>query len=76
MTWSESFFELEALTRMCTRVTCPSCNKPTYSGCGRHVEQVLGNVPVEQRCNCRERDAAGDDAAKDPASLFRRLFGG
>ena len=60
---------------MCTRVTCPSCNKPTYAGCGRHVEQVLGNVPVEQRCKCRERDQAGD-AAEDPASLLRRLFGG
>lgn len=61
---------------MCTRVTCPSCNKPTYAGCGRHVEQVLGNVPAEQRCKCRERDQASDAAAKDPASLFRRLFGG
>lgn len=43
---------------MCQRVTCPQCGKPTYAGCGMHVEQVLGNVPKEQRCKCREEAAA------------------
>jgi len=42
---------------MCTRITCRTCGKPTYSGCGAHVEQVLGNVPVDQRCKCRETKA-------------------
>ncbi len=37
---------------MCQRVTCPRCKKPTYSGCGQHVEQVLGDVPASQRCSC------------------------
>jgi hypothetical protein len=57
---------------MCQRVTCPTCGKPTFSGCGRHVEQVLGDVPPEQRCRCREARAA----EKAPGeSFFKRLFG-
>jgi len=40
---------------MCMQVTCPSCGKPTFAGCGAHVEQVLGNVPKDQRCKCREK---------------------
>jgi hypothetical protein len=39
---------------MCQRVTCSQCGKPTFAGCGRHVEQVLGDVPPVQRCKCRE----------------------
>ena len=38
---------------MCRRVTCPDCGKPTYAGCGAHIEQVLGDVPPAQRCQCR-----------------------
>jgi hypothetical protein len=39
---------------MCQRVTCTNCGKPTFAGCGRHVEQVLGDIPPAQRCRCRE----------------------
>lgn len=39
---------------MCSRVTCPTCKKPTFAGCGAHVEMVLGDVPKEARCKCRE----------------------
>ncbi|NNN08933.1 MAG: hypothetical protein HKL85_07040 [Acidimicrobiaceae bacterium] len=35
---------------MCSRVTCPVCHKPTWSGCGQHVEQALAGVPNDQRC--------------------------
>ncbi len=38
---------------MCSPARCYSCNKITYSGCGNHVEQVLANVPQDQRCTCR-----------------------
>lgn len=54
---------------MCQRVTCSKCNKPTFAGCGAHVEQVLGNVPKAERCQCREQAAAkkrensGEEAA-------------
>lgn len=58
---------------MCQRVTCSTCNKPTYAGCGRHIEQVLGNVPVEKRCKCREQKRAEPNQAKD--SWLKRLIG-
>ena len=40
---------------MCRRVSCNKCNKPTFAGCGMHVEQVLGGVPKDQRCRCGEK---------------------
>ena len=39
---------------MCRRLTCEKCGKPTWAGCGAHVEQVLGDVPRKDRCQCRE----------------------
>jgi hypothetical protein len=39
---------------MCRRVECRQCARPTYAGCGMHVEQVLGDVPKAERCRCRE----------------------
>jgi len=40
---------------MCRRVQCPSCEKPTFAGCGMHVDQVLGDVPKANRCRCGEK---------------------
>ena len=37
---------------MCRRVQCSDCNKPTWSGCGMHIEQALKGVPEEERCKC------------------------
>jgi hypothetical protein len=39
---------------MCSRVTCGRCGKPSWSGCGAHVEAVLRDVPPAQRCKCPE----------------------
>lgn len=39
---------------MCRRIECAKCGRPTYAGCGAHVEQVLANVPFPDRCHCRE----------------------
>lgn len=44
---------------MCRRVTCTTCGKPTYAGCGMHIEQVLGNVKPEDRCGGHEREGGG-----------------
>lgn len=49
---------------MCQRVTCPRCGKPTWAGCGAHVEQALAGVPKDQRCQC-----------PPPKSLLSRLLG-
>jgi hypothetical protein len=52
---------------MCQRVDCPTCGKPTFVGCGMHVEQVLGDVPRDRRC---QGHAAADQKPK-PAEAPR-----
>lgn len=37
---------------MCMQVQCPKCGKPSWAGCGAHVEQVLGHIPKDKRCQC------------------------
>ena len=37
---------------MCKLVTCPKCGKPTWAGCGKHVEQVMGHIAPADRCAC------------------------
>jgi hypothetical protein len=49
---------------MCQRVKCDRCGKPSWVGCGAHVEQILADVPPEKRCQCPR-----------PKSVFSRLFG-
>lgn len=58
---------------MCRRVECSRCGRPTFAGCGAHVEQVLGGVPRSDRCQCREQKAAG--GAVERRSWLRDLFG-
>ncbi len=43
---------------MCRRITCSQCGKPGFAGCGMHIEQVLGDVPRDQRCRCHEARSA------------------
>ena len=38
---------------MCCAATCPSCGKTTWDGCGRHVDDVMRSVPVNQQCRCQ-----------------------
>ena len=45
--------------------------KPTYAGCGAHIEQVLGDVPKDQRCRCREERS---ETKGDP-TILDRIFG-
>jgi hypothetical protein len=55
---------------MCHAVTCKTCGRPTWKGCGDHIEQALAHVPAADRCQCprAERPAAG-------RSPLQRLFG-
>ena len=56
---------------MCRRVSCPTCGRPTFAGCGQHIEQVLGDVPPAERCQCRESKAK---TSGEP-SWLQRIFG-
>ncbi len=59
---------------MCQRVVCRQCRKPTWAGCGAHIEQALAGVPREARCGCREQ---GTKLAEVPATDTKpkRRFG-
>ncbi len=35
---------------MCRAVTCQTCGKTTWAGCGQHVSSVRANVPANQWC--------------------------
>ncbi|TQL42209.1 hypothetical protein FB468_0191 [Leucobacter komagatae] len=37
---------------MCARVTCENCSKPTWAGCGEHIEDALQGVALADRCSC------------------------
>jgi hypothetical protein len=46
---------------VCRPVTCKTCGKTTWSGCGQHVAQVKASVPAGQWCpgHPREESARG-----------------
>ncbi|OYD67205.1 hypothetical protein BDB13_0712 [Rhodococcus sp. OK302] len=48
---------------MCSPVTCSTCSKTTWSGCGQHVDDVMRSVPTAQRCTCER-----------PSGFFKNLF--
>ncbi len=50
---------------MCMAVTCPSCGKVGWRGCGAHVEAVLRDVPVEQRCTCQNTKPPKKDQQRE-----------
>ncbi|QOR70430.1 hypothetical protein IM660_17855 [Ruania alkalisoli] len=35
---------------MCRPVSCDTCGKTTWAGCGEHVDQVMRAVPQAQQC--------------------------
>ncbi|MCG5056230.1 MAG: hypothetical protein KA712_25060 [Myxococcales bacterium] len=57
-------------------MTCSRCGKPTYAGCGAHIEQVLGDVPPADRCRCRDEGTADAEGGQSPGgSWLSRLMG-
>jgi len=55
---------------MCYPVTCPTCKKTTWGGCGAHVDSVMKSVPASRRCECRK-----DTESSATTGFFSRLFG-
>jgi hypothetical protein len=53
---------------MCSKVTCRICKKPTWSGCGEHVEEALSGIPNSERC-------AGHQNSQAKPGLIARLLG-
>jgi hypothetical protein len=57
---------------MCRAITCNKCKRPSWAGCGAHVESVLGHVPPSERCQCRAEAGQGGGLGKAIRSLFGR----
>ena len=53
---------------MCSPVTCRTCGKTTWAGCGQHVDQVMRHVPKDQRC-------PGHEAERTSGGFFASLCG-
>lgn len=70
---------------MCRAVTCRTCGKTTWAGCGQHVDTVLRGVPRAQRCEGHQKAAKGapkatvkataTETAEAPAGFLARVFG-
>ena len=60
---------------MCRRVDCAACGRPTFAGCGAHVEQVLAGVPASERCRCGSRKPR-PEATKGREGILGRLLRG
>ncbi|WP_169746488.1 hypothetical protein [Demequina phytophila] len=57
---------------MCSRITCSQCGKPTWTGCGQHVDQALAGVPQDQRCTCDQGSANSGSFGSIFGSIFSR----
>ena len=53
---------------MCHQTTCRKCGKPTWAGCGNHIEIALKGVKKADRCQGHQNDP------KEPG-IFSKLFG-
>lgn len=56
---------------MCRRVVCKKCGKPSWVGCGAHIESVLGDVPADQRCKCKAAAAQASASKADQRPWWR-----
>jgi hypothetical protein len=53
---------------MCRAITCKTCQKTTWTGCGQHIDQVMQGVPRNQHCE-------GHVQVKSTGGFFARLLG-
>lgn len=59
---------------MCSPVTCSTCGKTTWSGCGQHIAQVKARVPAGQWCGHSQSTSSAQPTVKANSGLFR-IFG-
>ncbi|MCK0112177.1 hypothetical protein MWU75_08515 [Ornithinimicrobium sp. F0845] len=59
---------------MCRAVTCKTCGKTTWAGCGQHVASVRQGVAPSQWCTGQHTQAELA-AAGSGGGFLARLFG-
>ncbi|HUH53531.1 MAG TPA: hypothetical protein VLZ31_05755 [Microbacteriaceae bacterium] len=60
---------------MCQAVTCRTCSKTTWAGCGQHIQQVRRSVPASQWCNGKHTASEIAEAKANRGGFFKRMFG-
>ena len=58
---------------MCRQIRCKKCDKPTWAGCGLHIEQTLANVPKDVRCVCREAEVKNSTKKRGWLGLWHQV---
>lgn len=61
---------------MCYPVTCATCGKTTWDGCGQHVDSVRAQVPAAQWCGGHAGATASAPQAAPAQGFLGKLFGG
>lgn len=54
---------------MCRPKICKNCEKTTWAGCGMHIDQVMKNVPEQDRCKCTAAEK------KSTGGFLSKIFG-
>jgi hypothetical protein len=57
---------------MCRAVSCRTCGKTTWAGCGQHVDQVMAGIPRADRCPGHHPQKQSSSGGSFLARLFRR----
>ncbi|MDO5697194.1 MAG: hypothetical protein Q4G51_04375 [Dermatophilus congolensis] len=60
---------------MCRPVTCKTCNKTTWAGCGQHIDSVKSRVPAGQWCDGNHPAGATPVGGGSTGGFFKKLFG-
>ena len=61
---------------MCRRVECAKCGRPTFAGCGAHVDEVLRDVPrAKRRCPGKPVTASARETIPETAVSSRQKVG-
>ena len=51
---------------MCQKVSCTKCGKPTWKGCGQHIEAALEGIALDERCPGWRTNICVGPAAEKP----------
>lgn len=52
---------------MCEKVICRKCSKPTWAGCGEHIDEALAGIAKVDRCQ-------GHQGEPKKSGLLNRLL--
>ncbi|WP_414975417.1 hypothetical protein [Gordonia sp. (in: high G+C Gram-positive bacteria)] len=55
-------------------MTCKTCGKTTWAGCGQHVATVKAGVPASQWCAGKHSKAEIEAAKARRGGVFARMF--